>query len=115
MPLNSAIFVYLLSLGWMLIHYITKIRYAGDVSEIAIGISYMNYIVLYFAVMRLAKKGVITSKYKGYVIPVLATLGSFIIISGSISHPLFVYYILVCLLILFSGWFYYKRHKKHIL
>lgn len=116
MPLNSAIFVYLLSLGWMLIHYITqKFGMPGDVSEIAIGISYMNYIVLYFAVMRLAKKGVITSKYKGYVIPVLATLGSFIIISGSISHPLFVYYILVCLLILFSGWFYYKRHKKHIL
>ena len=26
--LNSAIFVYLLSLGWMLIHYIPKIRYA---------------------------------------------------------------------------------------
>ena len=115
MPLNSAIFAYVLSLLWMAIHYITqKLGMQGDVSEIAIGVSYLNYIVLYFAVMRLAKKGEIKSKVKGYLIPILATIGSLVIISGSISHNLFVYYFTVCFLIILSGYLYYRRNKSRI-
>ncbi len=115
MPLNSAIFAYVLSLLWMAIHYITqKFGMQGDVSEIAIGVSYLNYIVLYFAVMRLAKKGEIKGKVKGYVIPILATIGSLVIISGSISHPLFIYYFLVCFLIILAGYIYYRMNKSRV-
>ncbi len=116
MPLNSAIFSYVLSLLWMAIHYITqKLGMQGDVSEIAIGVSYLNYIVLYFAVMRLAKKGEIKGIVKGYVIPILATIGSLVIISGSISHTLFIYYFIVCFLIILAGYLYYKKNKSSII
>jgi APA family basic amino acid/polyamine antiporter len=115
MPLNSAIFAYVLSLLWMAIHYVTqKLGMQGDVSEIAIGVSYLNYIVLYFAVMRLAKKGEIKGMIKGYVIPILATIGSLVIISGSISHPLFIYYFLVCFLIILAGYVYYRMNKSKV-
>lgn len=115
MPLNSAILAYLLSMFWMAIHYISqKYGMRGDVSEIAIGVSYLNYIVLYFAVMRLTKKGVIQSKVMGYVIPVLAMIGSLVIISGSITHPLFIYYFLICFSIIFAGWIYCRVNKKNI-
>jgi basic amino acid/polyamine antiporter, APA family len=115
MPLNSAVFAYFLSLVWMVIHYITqKFGMRGDVSEIAIGVSYLNYVVLYFAVMRLAKKGEIKSAVKGYIIPILATIGSLVIISGSVSHPLFIYYFLVCFLIILAGFVYYKVNKSKI-
>jgi APA family basic amino acid/polyamine antiporter len=116
MPLNSAIFAFVLSAIWLLIHYVTqKFNMRGDVSEIAIGVSYLNYIVLYFAVIRLAKKGEIKGIFKGYVIPILATIGSLVILSGSITHPLFVYYFLVCFAIIFAGYLYYRKNKKSIL
>jgi len=116
MPFNSAILAFLLSVLWMVIHYITqKVGMRGDVSEIAIGVSYLNYIVLYFAVMNLAKKGIIKGKIKGYVIPILATIGSLVIISGSITHPLFVYYFVVCASIMLAGGIYYKMNKHRIL
>lgn len=113
--LNSAIFAYILSVGWMAIHYVTqKTGMRGDVSEIAIGISYLNYLVLYVAVIRLAKKKEITSVFKGYVVPVLASIGSLIILSGSVSHPLFIFYIGVCLMIMFAGALYYKMNRHRI-
>ncbi len=116
MPFNSAIFAYVLSLIWMAIHYITqKMGMRGDVSEIAIGVSYLNYIVLYFAVMKLAKKGEISSKIKGYLIPILATIGSLVIISGSVSHPLFIYYFLVCFMIILAGYLYYRINKSKVI
>lgn len=115
MPLNSAFLAYALSLLWMAIHYITqKLGMRGDVSEIAIGVSYLNYIVLYFAVIKLANKGEIRSLLKGYVIPILATIGSLVIISGSVTHPLFIYYFLVCSLIILAGYFYYRTNKAKI-
>lgn len=115
MPVNSAIFAYLLSLIWMVIHYFSqKFNMRGDVSEIAIGVSYLNYTVLYVAVMRLTKKGTLKGKFKGYVIPTFAILGSFVILSGSITHPLFIYYFLICLGITVAGYFYYASHKKTI-
>lgn len=116
MPLNSAIFAYALSMFWMGIHYITqKLGMKGDVSEIAIGVSYLNFIVLYFAVMRLAKQGQIKGVVKGYVIPILACIGSLVIISGSVTHPLFMHYFLVCFSILIAGYLYYRRNKAIVL
>ncbi len=116
MPVNSAVFAYVLSLVWMLIHYLTqKFGMRGDVSEIAVGMSYLNYIVLYVTVMRLTKKGTLKGKWKGYVIPVLATVGSLVILSGSVSHPLFPYYFLICFAIIAAGYFYYKKNKGKVL
>lgn len=116
MPLHSAFFSYFLSLIWMAIHYISqKFKMPGDVSEIAIGVSYLNYIILYIAIMRLAKEGRVKGKIKGYIIPAFAMMGSFIILSGSITHPLFIYYFIVCLIIIASGGLHYFKNKKKII
>jgi len=113
MPFNSAIFAFVLSVIWLAIHYSTqKSEMAGDVSEIAIGVSYLGYIVLYIAVMRLAKQGKIKGKIKGYIIPILAAIGSLIIISGSVTHPLFIYYLTVCIIIIVAGFLYYIKSRS---
>lgn len=115
-PVNSALLAFVLSLIWLVIHYMTQRgNMKGDVSEIAIGVSYLGYILLYFAVMRLAKHGIIKGKIKGYIVPILATMGSLVIISGSITHPLFPYYFLICLLIIVSGIIYYFINRRNII
>ena len=114
-PLNSAIAAFLLSLGWMVIHYITqKIGMRGDVSEIAIGVSYLNYMLLYLAVIKLTRKGEIKGIGKGYIIPILAGIGSLVIILGSVTHSLFVYYAGICFLIMLSGNLYYRKNRHRI-
>lgn len=116
MPVNSAVLAYVVALFWMAVHYFTqKYNMRGDVSEIAIGISYLNYIVLYFTVIKLTKKGTIKGAVKGYIIPLLATVGSLVIISGSITHPLFIYYFLICFAIIAAGYFYYSKNKGNII
>lgn len=115
MPVHSSILAYLLSLFWLMVHYLTqKYGMRGDVSEIAIGVSYLNYIVLYIAVMRLTKKGTIKGGLKGYVIPVLASVGSIVILSGSVTHPLFIYYFIICFAIIMAGGLYFRSNKEKI-
>lgn len=116
MPVNSAVMAYILCLFWMAVHYLTqKLQMRGDVSEIAIGVSYLNYIVLYITVMRLTRRETLKGKVKGYLIPVLATVGSVLILSGSVTHPLFIYYFLVCFAIMASGYLYYRKNKENVL
>lgn len=115
MPLNSAVFAFVMSLLWLVINHISQeMNMKGDVSEIAICVSYLNYIVLYIAVMRLARKKIVQGVIKGYVVPGLAILGSLVILSGSIKHPLFPYYFVICLMILGFGVLFYEINKKTI-
>ncbi len=105
MPLNSAIFAFLVSIIWMLLHYITqKIGMRGDVSEIAIAVSYLNYVILYVTVMKMTKRGEIKSKIIGYFLPFMAILGSIIILSGSVTNPMFPYYFIICIAIMAVGY-----------
>lgn len=114
MPVNSAILGFILTLIWSLVHYLTtKAGMQGDVSEISICVSYLNYCVLYVAVMRMAKRGEIKNKFMGYVVPVLAIFGSFVILLGSISNSYFPVYLLICLTIMAIG-FWYGRNAKEI-
>lgn len=115
MPLNSSVFAFVLSFIWLIINYITQTgKMQGDVSEIAISISYLIYVVLYVAVIRMAVRKEIKGLFKGYVVPVLAIVGSLIILMGSISHPLFRYYVLICLIVLAAGLLYYRKNKEMI-
>ncbi len=109
-PLNSAICALIITLVLYAIHYITQnIGMPGDISEISICISYLNYSILYIAIIKLAKKGEIKSKTMGYFVPIMAIIGALIILSGGFSNPLFIYYLIICLLIMFGGYFYYKK------
>ncbi len=112
MPVNSAIFAFIVTLVWYVIHYITQNNgMPGDVSEIAICISYLNYCVLYIVIIRLAIKGEIKNKFMGYFVPFMAIIGSIIILLGGSNNPLFIYYLIICFIVMFCGYFYYKNTK----
>ena len=111
MPVNSAIFGFFISTIWLYINYLMqKGGLPGDASEIPICISYANFIVIYIAVIRLTKKKEIKSKFMGYIAPVIASIGSFMIFTASFSHPLFWVFIIASAIILIGGYFYTKRY-----
>lgn len=116
MPVNSAVFCYVITLFWTAAHFLT-VKFSllpnSDVSEIAIVMSYLFYIVLYYKVFGLYRKGEIHSAFRGVFVPVMATLGSAFILSGGLQSKLFVYYAAFCLFVVFLSFLYYsRRHGK---
>lgn len=96
MSVNSGWLAFAICTVWMVIHYFTMVAgMQGDVSEIAICVSYLNYCVLYSVVIKLAKKGEIKNKFMGYVVPVMAMIGSFVILLGCISNKYFPIYLVI--------------------
>lgn len=110
---HSSLFAFIISLVWCMLHFVTQeIGMNGDVSEIAICVSYLNYIILYITVMKMAKRGEIKGFWKGYVIPVLASVGSLIIFSGSVTNPMFPLYLVICYSIMAGAFFYQKKNPN---
>lgn len=88
-PVKSAVISFGICVLWYIIHYFVSkfdLLTGSDVSEIAIVVSYIFYIALYVAVIKLHKKGVIKGILKGRIYPIFATLGSLIIFIGSIIN-----------------------------
>ncbi len=112
-PLYSHFIGLGITLFWLLMHYITtKLNLLGgsDVSEIAITLNYVLFILLYVQVFRLGLKGEIKSFWKGKFNPIFATLGSLIILYVGMQNPLFIFYILFCTLILVLAYRFWKKH-----
>lgn len=113
-PLNSTIASYLIVACWFVIHYFTQ-RFGllanSDVSEIAIVVSYLLYLPLYYQVFKLGQKRQIGA-FRGILCPVLAAAGSLIIFSGGLQSPLFILYIAICLVFLAGGMVYYQKVTK---
>lgn len=114
-PIYSSLIAFLISSFWMFIHYIcTKFNLLpnSDVSEIAISIAYILYIVLYYQVIKLYIKKEIKSFFKGIICPLFATIGSFIILSGGLQSRYFIYYVFFCGFIYGLSQIYMYRHQK---
>lgn len=112
LPINSAILSFILSLIWLLLHYITQeYHMPGDVSEISIAFSYILYIVIYIAVIRLLKREKSEGVIMRYIVPILAICGSLIIFCGSIPNPMFLLSCLICAVILILGYAYKRKLK----
>lgn len=112
MPINSAIAAFALCIVWMIVHAITMTNSLlpnSDVSEISIAISYILYVVLYVRVFWMYKKGEIKSVWRGVVCPVLACVGSCIIITGGLQNKLFLYYVLFCAVVIAISQLYFSR------
>lgn len=110
LPINSAILSFALSLIWLLIHYITQeYNMPGDVSEISIAFSYILYIVVYIAVIRLLRREKSEGVIMRYIVPILAICGSLIIFCGSIPNPMFLISCLICAVILIIGYVYKRK------
>lgn len=112
----SALISFVLTLVWLAIHFLS-IRVPSimhlqiDISSIPIVIMYMFYAGLYVAVMIRTAKGLIQNKIVGFVCPILATLGSFMILYGGITASNGVIYLVVSGMILVSGLGLYQLVK----
>lgn len=118
MPLNSALLALAFSIILMVAHYITQkfsLLYNSDISEISIVTNYIGYIVLYIAVIRLARKGKVKGFFHGYAFPVLAILGAIIILFGGIQNPMFIYYFLFCSCFVAISIIYAIKNKDRII
>ncbi len=117
MPVNSAIFCYVIMLFWTAVHIYTtqnNLLPNSDVSEISIVMSYLFYIILYFAVFRLFRERKIKSKFRGVVVPVIATLGSLFILSGGLQNKLFPLYALFCIAVFAAALLFYRRRSTDV-
>lgn len=119
MPVNSALLEYLLSLFYLALHTFlltSKNEFLSslDISEIAICVLYLLYVVLYIAVIRQYKQGAIKSKFLGVVAPILAIIGSLIIFSGSVVKLSFIVYVLVCFIFILAAYLFYKKNAENI-
>lgn len=109
--IKSAYMIAGLEIIWAIIHFIVmsnNLFNGRDVSEISIVFSYLSYTILYVFVFKLLKKEGKTLKL---IIPVLAILGSLIILVGSIlASPFFItLFILICSLVMVAGYSYKSK------
>ena len=115
----SALVAFILCVFWMFIHYFTQkynILQNSDVSEIAITINYVLYIVLYMKVFQMGREGEIKGFWQGKMNPILATCGSLMILIGSMGNSNFWIYAAFCTLLLIGAamfWHYKGRKFDH--
>lgn len=117
MPVNSAFFAIAVSGVWWVIHYLQN-KYSllinGDIAEIAIAVSYVLYIILYYQVFRLWREGKIKSIWYGVVCPALATLGSLFVLFGGLSNPQFIIFVIICMIAIVGGFLYGKNATEDV-
>lgn len=114
-PIASGLLTLAVNIIWMAIHYLTQkynILPNSDVSEIAIVLNYFGLILIYVAVIKLARQGKIKNIAMGYVVPILAILGSLFILYGGLQNPLFYYYVALYLIIVVISMVYYRKKIK---
>ncbi len=116
-PIPSAFISLIISLVWMFLHYITQknnILPNSDVSEIPIAIFYAFYIILYIKVLSSSYKDKSKSFWRRVLNPVLATIGSIIILVASMQNPLFITYAIVCSVILIISIIFWTKNKNKV-
>ena len=115
MPVNSAIFCYAVTLFWTVGHIVT-VKFGllpnSDISEIAIVMSYLFYLVLYYKVFQMYRRGEVQGKFHGVFVPALAAVGSLFILSGGLQSKLFLCYAAVCILTVLAAFVYYGKHCR---
>lgn len=104
-----------LILFWSVANYITT-KYdllpGSDVSEIAITLNYVLFILLYVQVLRLGLRGEIKSFFKGKFNPILAIIGSLIILYVGLLNPLFLLYLFLCSVLLISAYLFWLKSVR---
>ncbi|MDZ4994276.1 amino acid permease [Clostridium perfringens] len=116
-PVNSAIISLTVILFWVVIHYLTQkfnVLPNSDISEISITINYVLYIFLYIKVFNMGRSGEIKGIWRGFLNPLLAIVGSLIILIGSMNNPLFWVYTAFCLILLLSAGAFWKIKERSL-
>lgn len=115
-PKVSAKIAFVLGIIWSAVNYVTQ-KYNmipnSDVSEIPIVASYILYIALYICVIRMWFKGDDVGVIRGVIIPIIAILGSLVIVIGGLQNPMTLIYLGICLItILVALGYIIKIDKK---
>lgn len=114
LPEYSAAIAFVITIAWEWINYIVQSKNLipnSDVSEIPIVASYILYIILYIAVIKLYLKGEVSGKIQGLIIPILAIAGSAIIIIGGLQNPMTIFYLGICLIVIIISLLFYRKRK----
>lgn len=117
MPVNSAIVAFIIAIVWYIAHYLTTkfgLLPNSDISEISITMSYTMYILLYVKVIQLGRQGKSSGIWNTIINPVLAIIGSLIILFGSMGNQLFWIYAAFCLLVMLLAVLFCKKNEKII-
>ena len=117
MPVNSAIVAFIIAIVWYIAHYLTTkfgLLPNSDISDISITMSYTMYILLYVKVIQLGRQGKISGIWNTIINPVLAIIGSLIILFGSMGNQLFWIYAAFCLLVMLLAVLFCKKNEKII-
>ncbi|WP_303189644.1 APC family permease [Fusobacterium ulcerans] len=116
-PVYSAGIAIIVSIIWSWINYMVQKNNLipnSDVSEIPIVASYIIYIILYVHVIKLYRKGEVQGIVKGVIIPILAMIGSAIIIIGGLQNPRTLIYIGICVAVIIGALIFLKKKDKMI-
>jgi APA family basic amino acid/polyamine antiporter len=102
---------------WWVIHYLQN-KYSllvnGDIAEIAIAMSYLLYIILYYQVFRLWREGKIKGVWYGVVFPIFAAVGSLFVLLGGLANPQFLIFVIICMIAIVGGLLYGKNAKEDV-
>ncbi len=116
MPVNSAFFAIAISGVWWVIHWLQN-KYSllinGDIAEIAISMSYLLYIILYYQVFRLWREGKVKGVWYGAVFPVFATLGSLFVLSG-VDESQCIIFVIIAMIASSAVFLYGKNAEKNV-
>lgn len=108
-PKYSAKIALAVSSIWIVINYFAQ-KYDlipnSDVSEIPIVASYILYIVLYIAVIRMYFNGEIKSFVRAVIVPIVAIMGSLTIVIGGLQNPMTIMYLGICVLVIIIALLY---------
>ncbi len=107
----STLLLIVLNAIWSVIHYFVmtyQLFNGRDISEISIVFCYVSYLLLYAVVFRMYWQA---KNYKKLPIPILASLGSLIILVGSIiASPFYVLlFFMTCFTFVIIGYYYYDN------
>lgn len=114
LSLKSTLLFCFLIIFWSITHYITlnyNIFNGRDISEITIVFGCCTYTILYFKVIDLMKNNQIKKTLFGYLTPIMAVVGTLIILVGSLVAQ-FIYvliFLTICSFIFLAGIKYYEN------
>ena len=114
-PVLSCIITLIIVLFWFVVHYITQknnLLHNSDISEISITINYVGYIILYFKVFKYGMQKEIKGVWRSIINPILAIIGSLIILFVGMRSSMFWFYAFLCALLILCAVLFWKRASQ---
>ncbi len=116
-PIYSGIVALIVSIISVYINYLDKKHHFmgnSDFCEIVTVVNYLLYVMLYVKVMQLKSSGEIKGVFFGYIAPIMAIVGSGIMLYGGIQNPKFIYVFIVCILVILISLLFWKSASQKV-